>query len=526
MAGKIVDLAGDAAGGLYSVFGGGGEPIGTRVPLIGSLGKQIGERSRAGIDYLVNKGDVPFSDLLKHVRDQEAADQDRFAKEHPGGNLMRNIIGGIGSAMVPVPGAGMKGLGGAAVRVAGAITGAGTDTLLRTEDVKKGKQAATVGGIIQTGLEAIPVVGRALAPLANKTGEVLESAGQATNSFANERAVKAATGQNKTVLKNIAKTKGFDDVGETLLNGENPVVTFGAGVNKIKDRASKAADKTWEAIEGIYQHADQAAGGAAIDGKDIAEKIIAHATSIEPLPQNQGVIDNLMNTAAYFEKKGPMTLSHAQELKNNFVFKMTNPQTHALGLDGNNAVRGAITESMGNAIEKIDPTIAEAWRGHMNAYGALATTAGAASDRAVANISNRFISPSDYAAGIGGGLIEGAGKDVGDAAKGLTMAVLTLGHKFLRERGSSMMAVSAKNLAQILETSPQALGSAYGLLSKAATESPAALEATHALLMETDPGYRRLVSPEPAKPAAPEIPTFEQRDQEQKRSAIMRRSGN
>jgi len=523
---KGAGVAGDAYKGVLSVVSGGGDSIGSRVPIIGPLGKNLGERFRAGVDWAAHGGDKPYGELLQGIRDQEAADQAQFAKEHPGANATRSLLGGIGAMAIPVPGAGMKGLAGAAVRVGGAATGAATDAALRTEDPNITRQAATLGGGIQAGLEAIPVVGRLAAPLAGKLGTLAQDAAEGVEGFANERAVKAATGQNKAVLKNIAKTKGIDEVGQALNKGDNPVVQFGSSVNTIKDRASEAADQTWSKVEQIYQHADQAAGGKAIDGAEIAAAIRQRAGGIEPLPQNESVIAQMNKAADYFEKKGPMSMSHAQDLKNNFIFKLANPQTHALGTQGNNEIRGAITETMGEAIRRVDPALEQQWASHMNDYGAFASTAGAASDRAVANLSNRFISPSDYATGIGGAVIAGAANQGGGAGgSGLTMAVLSMGHKFLRERGSSMMAVSAKNLAHVMETAPGSLGSAYGLLEKAATESPAALEATHTLLMETDPKYRELLDPKPAQnPHSPLIAPSTDPVQ-QKRDAIKRRLG-
>ena len=80
------------------------------------------------------------------------------------------------------------------------------------------------------------------APLAEKLGDASEAASEGVEGFANERAVKAATGQNKAVLKNIARTKGVDEVGKTLLSGEEPVVQFGSSVSTIKDRAANAAE--------------------------------------------------------------------------------------------------------------------------------------------------------------------------------------------------------------------------------------------------------------------------------------------
>jgi hypothetical protein len=362
------------------------------------------------------------------------------------------------------------------------------------------------------------VVGKVIAPL---KGDV-EGAVQGLDDFANVRAVKAATGQNKAVLKKVARTKGIEEAGDALLNGEDKVIGFGSSVDKIKDRAADAADKAWAQVQGVHKAIDAAKDGKSIDGGEIAKAIVEKANRIEPLDQNLPIIDKMRSTAAYFERKGPMSLEHAQELKNNFVFKFTDPKTHALGLDGNNAIREAFTEKMGDAVASADPALAKVWQDGMQKYGVYAETAGAASDRAVANVSNRLISPSDYAVGATAALHSGmknGAEGVADTVRGVAAA---LAHKLVRERGSSAAAITAKNLAGILESAPEALGSAYGVLAKAAEGGPAALEATHMMLLKSDENYRKLLEPQQPQPSgAPMVGPKSELDQ--KRDAIKRR---
>ena len=174
----ITGAMGDAYKGLLSVVSGGGDSIGSRVPIIGPLGKNLGERFRAGVDWAANMGEKPYGGLLQHIRDQEEADQARFAAEHPGANVMRNILGGAGAVAIPVPGAGIPGAAGIAARIGGAATGAGTDALLRTEDAAAVKQSATLGGLIQGGFEALPLVGKVAAPIGRTIADKAGPAGE------------------------------------------------------------------------------------------------------------------------------------------------------------------------------------------------------------------------------------------------------------------------------------------------------------------------------------------------------------
>ncbi len=515
-------------GGLMALVGGGGESIGARVPIVGPLGRDLGEGFRAAVDYAREGGKRPYTDVFKGIHATNDADQARFAEEHPGANATRSVAGAIGALSIPIPGAQMTGVPGAAVRIGGAITGAGTDTLLRTGDPDKVRQAGTVGGLIQSGIEAIPLLGK-VAAVARGQGaltDATEAAAEKVGAFADERALKAATGQNKRALKEIYQTKGIEETGNLLRTSNEfapePVVQFGSSQNTVKDRAAAAAEKAWSKVTSIYKTVDQAAGGAAIDGKSIADGIRQRAAGIEPLAKNQGVLNSLEAEAAAIEKMGPMSLERAQELKNNFVFKFANPQTHSLGLDGNNAIREAFTETIGDTIRKADPTLASQWGTAMDAYGKFASTAGAASDRAVANISNRLISPSDYAMGATGALLSNAGKgDASAIAQGTIGTAVALAHKVVRQRGSAMSSAASGQLAEILSASPE---TAAAVMSSLQNE-PAALSAVHALMSNAqEPSLNQVkpmpqISPTNLPIAAPKS------DHDHKRDAIRRRLG-
>lgn len=459
---------------------------------------EIAGAGRAAIAKL-GGAEEPFGTLYEKYRDEQRGHQAKAKADNPKTYVGGDLAGAVGtaflpgvSALAPAKGAGLLANVGKA-GLLGAISGAGYSNANPTESPDKLKEFA---GDVGTG-----------AAIAGATQGALQLAGKAASKlapdnlreFANERSIKAATGQNKAILKRIAKTKGLDDTGEVLLNESSvsgPVVKFGSSVNSIKDRAADAAEKAWDSVTGVYKQADQALGGKAIDGREIAQGIIDRAAKIEPLPQNEAIINKMMETAAYLENKGAMSLEHAQQLKNNFVFKMADPKTHALGLDGNNAIREAFTESMGQAIKRVDPALEKAWADSMKLYGTYATAAGAADERAIANVSNRFFSPSDYAMGIGGALLNGA-KEGGGTKDSLIGLATTMAHKLVRERGSSMAAVTAKNLAAVLDKTPEALGSAYPVLQEAAKAGPAALEAAHEMLMNKDAAYRRLLQPRP-----------------------------
>lgn len=529
-------------GGLYDAFlSPEGESIGEKVPIIGPLGRRLGEGFRAAVDYASGNGKGSLGETYDAIRAENDARNAEFAKAHPGADLTRTVVGAAGGLGISIPGAAgakpvidaagtivgrtavkaMPGLAGVGTRMLGSGALASSDVGLRTGDANKATQAFVLGAALQGGLETLP----ATAKVGRTFIERLKASGQKFDEFANTRAIKAATGQNKAALKKIARTKGFQNAGDALLAGENPVVQFGSSVDTIRDRAATAADKAWNSVEEVYKAVDKT--GIKVQGGEVAKAIRQHATKIEPLPQNESVISSLEKTAQYFEGKGEMSLAHTQELKNNFLFKLADPRSHALGTDGNNAVREAITGTLDKTIRKADPKLAKVWRDAMDDYGVYAETAGAASDRAIANVSNRLISPSDYAIGSTTALYSAArqanSQGANEAIGGIIGAVAAMTHKLVRERGSSMAAASAKRLASVLETAPESLGEALGAIRSAVERGPAALEATHLALLKTDENYRKAVQPEP-EPTDMSAPMVGPKsDVDERRKAIQRR---
>ncbi len=248
----IEGAAGDAVRGVYAAMGGdGGETIGARVPIIGSLGKNLGERFRAGVDYAVKGGEVPYSVLLQGIRDQEASDQARFASDHPVVNAMRSGAAGLAIGGMPFPGAGMPGLGGAAVRIGGAVTGAGTDTLLRTEDPESVRQAATLGGGIQTAFESLPYVGKVVAPIGRT---VANAAGPAGEWLSTKAANIVGGAEEGNFGKYLANRERINQVGAMDQDAVREAVDAGvAGVNADHTELTGKAKELEDTVNAAYQ---------------------------------------------------------------------------------------------------------------------------------------------------------------------------------------------------------------------------------------------------------------------------------
>lgn len=96
---------------------------------------------------------------------------------------------------------------------------------------------------------------------------------------------------------------------------------------------------------------------------------------------------------------------------------------------------GTVARNLDNAAEEAGPDLARAWKEANFDSDNLRTIQDAIKRKSVQDLKNRYVSPSDYATGIGVGLV--ASMVTGSPIAGAIMqAVGSAGHKMLRERGS------------------------------------------------------------------------------------------
>lgn len=461
------------------------------IPFSGAVEKG-GAALQAGLEMAAGS-DRPASDIVREYLMEKEARQELAGERSPFARGA-GLAGGAASALA-MPGGGATALG----RLGTAAgLGAAEQAFEGTApfDVERGLKGGALTGGVQAGIESLPIAGR-LARIGGMSEKISEFAkkgyknfAETLENFADLRAVKAATGRSKRELKKIAKTrggeKGLTEFGRTLR--EEGVISPGATIQTIRDKAAEASDNVWQHIENLYETTD-ATYGKAVKANALADKILEKAAQVEPLPQNQTLINRMQDLAEYVQNKGDMTLREAQDLKNNFIFKMADDRTHALGLDGNNQVREAITDQMEETLDQVAPEVAKGWRDSMKLYGTFAAASGAAEDRAIANLSNRWVSLTDYMTGLtGAGLAKKP--DTSGLMQTLTGMAVALGHKLVRERGSSMASISAQKLAEIMKASPEKMAPFFGTLIQSAKGGPGAFAATHALLLESSPSYR------------------------------------
>lgn len=143
----------------------------------------------------------------------------------------------------------------------------------------------------------------------------------------------------------------------------------------------------------------------------------------------------------------------------------------------------------GNRFDPVNTELLSEYPEINRRYGVAASIKDVAADRANKNLSNRYISPSDYGVGAAGAIIGSmsGGPGIGTAIGGAAAAAA---HKIVRERGSAFMARSLQDLAQVAEKSPAFLEKYGRVLESAARQGERPFVVTHELMMKQDPEYR------------------------------------
>ncbi len=215
--------------------------IGAKVPLFGSAGQFAAEHLKALGEYAVDKvsgKDHSYSAILDSIQKQREAVNAKFAKEHPYANTAIDVAAGLAAApYLPVPGAVksvlgtavkggapligpavpvLEGSGNALARIAGQGALSYADQALKTSDPDKALQGGTVASGLQAGIEALPYIGRPLAPLASAAapaakwaaGKVVSALGGVApknieHYLENQGAVLAAGKQEPDAIKNL-----------------------------------------------------------------------------------------------------------------------------------------------------------------------------------------------------------------------------------------------------------------------------------------------------------------------------------
>lgn len=477
------------------------------------FGDEISGLANASFDQVMGEPGT-FIEKYRKWRDLSRRGNAMAEKDNPK-TYMAADIGGSLASPVNILGAPVKGasVAGNAARVlgTGALAGAGSSGTDATQSPEKLGDLAmeSAGG---AGINALAHgAGKPIGYLAKK----LSPANLAAS--AEQRAVKAAIGQNKRAFKELNKSGQLQKAGRDLL--DNDLVGWASNAEDILPRVSARKEEVGKKIGSIGSKIDELAPKS-IPPQEIAEKLKEKLNSL-PITEdtkkarnylqsqietyeNMGVKEGGLGEKYWSRDANPLSFEDVQ--KNKDVIKW-NAMEDPNRMDAGNATKRILGEAQENAASKLEsnPEISKEVRDTLGQYKKLKSEYGPmkkledfGKERADANMSNRFFSPTDYASlGLGtvGGAAYGAASGQGSFEGALKGAALGAGHKALRTRGSAFAAKSMDKLSKILAADPAGLNQFRGVVERAAQKGPQALAVTHQLLSD-NPEYRKLLEVE------------------------------
>lgn len=479
------------------------------------------DKASAGVnavrDYLQNKygryGDVSdkfdigkdYDKNLNAIKKTDETSKQSNPWTYGAANLAASVASPVNKLIAPIATIGRGGTLAkmAAGAVGGGIAGAGES---QAHPLSSPDEAMRFGGDI---LQGAALGGATTGALDVAAKGISKLAPDSLREMAGERLVKAGTGQNKRAISAMRATGAADESGNALeLAGRTLGRADEAGPAAVGfvDKAEsilpnvQAKQKFFGQAIGKTADAIDSAMPNAVDGKKISQKILDYASSLPETEQTKPIINRLMNEAQNFEKRGQMTFADAQKLKESFKFKPMDSSTHTFGQEASNKLNGIMRREMNDTASQMSQVAPEGsdlknlagnYLENKGKYQVYKQVGEAGQKRVDANLSNRSMSPSDYAAGATG-MLAAAAHGGGAVKSAIIATAASLANKTARQYGSAFMGRSMQGLADVLDKSPEVLGKFSSAILDAANRGPNALAATHAMLMK-NPEYSQIV---------------------------------
>lgn len=419
-----------------------------------SLGDEIGGASGAAFDSLGNLvTDSPVFNPEKSLLEKYRFHRDRIRAEEaaqrersPIATTVGNVLGGL-AIPNPVKGAGLvKQAVSAAAE--GGLYGLGTSEA----DITKG---ALPEALADTATGA--GLGAGFSAGANAIASGGAKAIQGLKTLAENRAFKAATGQNKKAFKEAYQNGQITTRGRDLLEADEAGPAVVGWFDSVKNILPKAKEKTnyyGKKIGELTEQVDNLEPNA-VNGKSIADKILNFASELPETEQNKPIIRRLINEAKNYWDKGNMSFTEAAKYKGSYKFKPTDSTTQVYSQDGSNALRYIVSKEMEDTVDALKKTtdseqikaLLGKYKELKQKYSSYKGAAKTAEGKVLDDLSNRAVSPSDYAMGAVAGLAKG-GLSLPSAAAAVGGATA---NKLARTRGSAFVARGSDWLDQLIK---------------------------------------------------------------------------
>lgn len=452
-----------------------GASLGFKDELDGALeavGSKIGLRGLGGgFDEIRFETDEEDKESFKDVYSKRRDESRRRDKQAEVANPKSYMVGDItGSVILPGP-AGKGKLATTVAKMAGigAAQGFGRS---EAEDAKGLlKDTATSASISG----ALPVVTKGMGKLADKLSTKLDK----TADFQSAKAL----GVDKAAFKRLGEDR-VRAIGRGAL--DNEIVTPFATTNKMVSRAEALADEGGDLMEKAYTQADMK--GPSFNPLEAASKIDEELGGFYRSPINKAETNQLENTLESVLMRGDkdIPLKEAQRLKMELK-KVAYPNGRKINPDlitdkqrmAQDAYR-IVNKQIDEAAERVGGSETRALLGEGKAkFGAGSAALDLLDEKIAKREGNRFVSPSDWGAGI---TAAAASTVLGPSA-----AAIPVVKKIADAFGNQWTATSANKMSKILQNPTYA-----AIFNKAVGRSPAAVTAVHHTLLKNDKEYQDL----------------------------------
>lgn len=328
--------------------------------------------------------------------------------------------------------------------------------------------------------------------------------------MAEQRAVKAATGNNASAARQVAgvtiKSAGDASKAERNISSAGRAM-LEEGVLSPIDRAESLApkleaakDKYGEMIGAVGQEMDSHIKDPVI-GESIAARLRDYAKTFPQTVRGKNLAKRVEEEAKNIEQMGHISFADAQALKNDFAYKPTDVDALISNQDITNKIRGIISDEMDNTVEHfvknppagINPELLSQYDLAKKNYGIFKKLSDAATNQVVKKQGVRSpFSLTDYITG-GGAAATAASLTHNPEMTALISGIASVSNKLARERGNSLAARSLDAMSKALASSPELAAKYGGAITNALNYGPDSLVVTHHLLENNDPQYKNEV---------------------------------
>lgn len=417
----------------------------------------------------------------EQARDESRANYLKAQQANPLTYGAGQIGGGLATLAIPglnvAKGASLARTAGTAA-LQGGLAGLGAS---EADDVKQMAKDATIGAGLGGALGA---AGYGLAKGVEAALPALQRGAQDTAESLAARSLGAERGTIKSLGADKVKQAGRYALDEGIVS---PL----ASTDDLIARNEAALARSGEAGRNVREAID-ASGNYNFNPEEAATRFNEKAGDFWRSPLNKGETNQLQNTLQAIQMRGesPISLKEAQVLKEelgkvaNWKNNVSVTDKERMARDAYGVVANMIDEAVDKGAQQLDsPELLQTLREANRTYSSGKTAEKLLQNKYAREQGNKIFGLTDTIA-AGSGFAGG-----GPLAAGAIYA----GKKGLEKYGASTAAVGFDKLSDMLKVAPQAFGKYGQVLQNAAARGGTSLGATHFVLQNTDPEYRKML---------------------------------